>query len=169
MARNDVAARRARAIVLIASGRIHSQDDLVAGLKKSGFAVTQATASRDLEEVGAVRVRNSQGDLVYTMPSDHDEALARSLPVPADLIISVESSGNLAVIKTPPGGAQLLASSIDHIGLSEVIGTIAGDDTVLVVSRKATGGAQLAKELRSYRKKQMSTLTGAARRGKKAK
>ena len=169
MARNEVAARRARAIALIASGTIHSQDDLVSGLKRSGYVVTQATASRDLEEVGAVRVRNSQGDLVYAMPSDHDEALARSLPVPADLIISVESSGNLAVIKTPPGGAQLLASSIDHIGLSGVIGTIAGDDTVLVVSKKASGGTQLAKELLSYQRKHLSTRTGAVRRGKKAK
>ena len=169
MARNEVAARRARAIALIASGTIHSQDDLVSGLKRSGYVVTQATASRDLEEVGAVRVRNSQGDLVYAMPSDHDEALARSLPVPADLIISVESSGNLAVIKTPPGGAQLLASSIDHIGLSGVIGTIAGDDTVLVVSKKASGGAQLAKELLSYQRKHLSNRTGVVRRGKKAK
>ena len=69
---------------------------------------------------------------------------------PSDLIISVEASGNLAVVRTPPGGAQLLASSLDHSGISEIIGTIAGDDTVLVVSRKATGGAQLAKELLAY-------------------
>jgi len=72
------------------------------------------------------------------------------LPIPADLIISVEASGNLVVVRTPPGGAQLLASSLDHSGISEIIGTIAGDDTVLVVSRKASGGAQLAKELRAY-------------------
>lgn len=169
MARNEVAARRARAIALIASGTIHSQEDLVAGLKKSGFSVTQATASRDLEDVGAIRVRNAQGDLVYAMPSDQDEALARSLPVPAELIISVESSANLAVVKTPPGGAQLLASSIDHIGLSAVIGTIAGDDTVLVVSKKASGGAQLAKELLSYRKKQLSTHKSPAKAKKKAR
>jgi transcriptional regulator of arginine metabolism len=72
------------------------------------------------------------------------------MPLPAELILSVESSGNLAVIHTPPGGAQLLASSLDHSGLTSIIGTIAGDDTVLVVSRKASGGAQLAKELLSY-------------------
>ena len=169
MARNEVAARRARVIALIASGTIHSQEDLVAGLKKSGFSVTQATASRDLDDVGAIRVRNAQGDLVYAMPSDQDEALARSLPVPAELIISVESSANLAVVKTPPGGAQLLASSIDHIGLSAVIGTIAGDDTVLVVSKKASGGAQLAKELLSYRKKQLSTHKSPVKAKKKAR
>ena len=163
MAKNDVAARRSKAIALIGSGVIHSQTDLVKGLKKSGFDVTQATASRDLEEVGAIRVRNSEGELVYSMPRDGAQALAQSMPVPADLILSVEGSANLAVVKTPPGGAQLLASSIDHIGLTHVIGTIAGDDTVLVVSKKASGGAQLAKELLSYKKSQ-ALLAKKARR-----
>lgn len=154
MARTDVAARRAKAISLISAGKVHSQEDLVQGLKKAGLKVTQATASRDLEEVGAVRTRSLGGELIYSMPISTDDALAQSMPVPADLIISVESSANLAVVKTPPGGAQLLASSIDHIGLTHVIGTIAGDDTVLVVSKKATGGAQLAKELAAYKKSQ---------------
>lgn len=163
MSRNDVTARRAKAIALISTGAIHSQSDLVKGLKKAGFDVTQATASRDLEEVGAVRVRNSSGELVYAMPSQESEALARSMPVPAELILSVEPSANLAVIKTPPGGAQLLASSIDHIGLSHVIGTIAGDDTVLVISKKGNGGGELAKELLSY-KKSVGRQSGKAQR-----
>ena len=77
--------------------------------------------------------------------------MARSMPLPGDLILSVESSGNLAVVRTPPGGAQFLASALDHSGLKSIIGTIAGDDTVLVVSRKASGGGELAKELLSYR------------------
>jgi transcriptional regulator of arginine metabolism len=72
------------------------------------------------------------------------------MPLPSDLILSVESSGNLAVVRTPPGGAQFLASSLDNSGLENIIGTIAGDDTVLVVSKKATGGADLAKELLSF-------------------
>lgn len=157
MAKSTVSARRARAISLISSGVIHSQEDLIRGLKKAGFTVTQATASRDLEEVGAIRRRNAEGELVYVMPTSDDDAMARSLPVPADLILSVEASANLAVIRTPPGGAHLLASSLDHIGLSSVIGTIAGDDTVLVISKKATGGAILAKELLSYQRSQGSS------------
>ena len=157
MAKGTVAARRAKVISLISSGVIHSQEDLVRGLKKLGFPVTQATASRDLEEVGAIRRRNAEGELIYVMPTTDDEAIARSLPVPADLILSVEPSANLAVIRTPPGGAHLLASSIDHIGLSGVIGTIAGDDTVLVISKKASGGALLAKELLSYQRTQGSS------------
>jgi transcriptional regulator of arginine metabolism len=147
---SSVTARRAKAISLIKAGLIHSQSDLVKQLKKAGFPVTQATASRDLEEIGAVRGRNSSGDSVYRISDSDDESISRAMPVPSDLIISVESSGNLSVVRTPPGGAQLLASSLDHSGISEIIGTIAGDDTVLVVSRKATGGAQLARELLAY-------------------
>jgi len=141
-----VAARRAQAIALIKAGKISSQSDLVKELKKSGFAVTQTTASRDIDEIGAVRGRNG-----YTIAESDDDSIARSMPLPSDLILSVEASGNLAVVRTPPGGAQFLASSLDHSGISSIIGTIAGDDTVLVVSRKASGGAELAKELLAYR------------------
>jgi transcriptional regulator of arginine metabolism len=149
---SSVTARRAKAISLIKAGLIHSQSDLVKALKKAGYPVTQATASRDLEEIGAVRGRNAAGDSVYKISDSDDESISRTMPMPSELIISVESSGNLAVVRTPPGGAQLLASSLDHSGITDIIGTIAGDDTVLVVSRKATGGAQLARELLSYGK-----------------
>ena len=156
---SSVTARRAKAISLIKSGLIHSQSDLVKQLKKAGFAVTQATASRDLEEIGAVRGRSNSGESTYKISDSDDESISRTMPVPSDLIISVEASGNLAVVRTPPGGAQLLASSLDHSGITEIIGTIAGDDTVLVVSRKASGGAQLAKEVLAF--------GGSTKRGKK--
>jgi transcriptional regulator of arginine metabolism len=143
---STVVARRAKAISLIKGGKITSQNDLVKELKKAGFSVTQTTASRDLDEIGAVRGRNG-----YTIADSDDGSIARSMPLPGDLILSVEASGNLAVVRTPPGGAQFLASALDHAALSSIIGTIAGDDTVLVVSRKASGGGELAKELLSYR------------------
>ncbi|MEY2836733.1 MAG: hypothetical protein RLZ46_115 [Actinomycetota bacterium] len=146
----SVSARRAKAIALIKAGVIHSQSDLVKLLKKAGFDVTQATASRDLEELGAVRSRSESGELIYQLGTTVDGSIARSMPLPSDLILSVESSGNLAVVRTPPGGAQFLASSLDNSGLENIIGTIAGDDTVLVVSKKATGGADLAKELLNF-------------------
>jgi transcriptional regulator of arginine metabolism len=152
---STVVARRSKAIALVKSGRVASQSDLVKELKKAGFPVTQATASRDLEEIGAVRGRGG-----YTIADSDDGSMARSMPLPGDLILSVESSGNLAVVRTPPGGAQFLASSLDHSGLKSIIGTIAGDDTVLVVSRKASGGAELAKELLSYRGKSYSSKKG---------
>lgn len=140
---NTVAARRAKVVALIESGLIRSQSDLVKELKKAGYRVTQATASRDLDEIGAVRA--SEG---YRLATSSDDSLSRVLSN-EKLILSVEASGNLAVVRTPPGGAQLLASNLDHSGLKSIIGTIAGDDTVLVVSRKSNGGAELAKELLS--------------------
>ena len=147
---SSVSARRTKAIALIKAGVVHSQSDLVKLLKKAGFDVTQATASRDLEELGAVRSRSESGELIYQLGTTADGSIARSMPLPSDLILSVESSGNLAVVRTPPGGAQFLASSLDNSGLENIIGTIAGDDTVLVVSKKSAGGAELAKELLNF-------------------
>lgn len=137
----SVSARRAKVVALVESGAIHNQSDLVKELKRAGYKVTQATASRDLEEIGAVR-----GSSGYQLSSSSDDSLSKVLTT-GNLILSVEASGNLAVVKTPPGGAQLLASNLDHSGIRSIIGTIAGDDTVLVVSRKSNGGAELAKEL----------------------
>ena len=146
----SVSARRAKAISLIQSGVVSSQSDLVKLLKKAGYAVTQATASRDLEEIGAVKARDKNGETVYQIRESADDAIVRSTPVPSKLILSVDHSANLAVIHTPPGAAQFLASFLDHACLTGVIGTIAGDDTIILVSKKATGGAHLAKELLAY-------------------
>ncbi|MEI6844085.1 MAG: arginine repressor [Actinomycetes bacterium] len=135
--------RRSKVISLVESGKVHSQTDLVTLLGKAGFLVTQATASRDLEEIGAMRGRGMDGVATYLLP--------KTQSFPTELILSVESSANMAVVRTPPGGAQLLASALDResgTGSFElVIGTIAGDDTVLVISRKSDGGASLAKQL----------------------
>ena len=155
---NSATARRAKVISLVESGVIHSQADLVRELKKSGYKVTQATASRDLEEVGAVR-----GSHGYQLANSSDNSLARVLTT-EKLIISVQASGNLAVVRTPPGGAQLLASNLDHSGLKSIIGTIAGDDTVMVVSRKSNGGAELAKELLSLGSKNSNKATKKGRK-----
>jgi len=160
----NAAARRAKAISLIQSGLIHSQTDLVAHLKKSGFRVTQTTASRDLEEIGAVRGRNNQGDSVYQIRESSDDALTRVNPVPSKLILSVDHSANLAVVHTPPGAAQFVASSLDHANLTGVIGTLAGDDTIILISKKATGGAQLAKEVLVFANSKSSRSNKAGRK-----
>lgn len=155
---NSTAARRAKVVSLVESGSIHSQSDLVKELKRAGYKVTQATASRDLDEIGAVR-----GSHGYQLSNSSDDSLSRVILI-GDLILSVEASGNLAVVRTPPGGAQLLASNLDHEKLKSIIGTIAGDDTVLVVSRKSNGGAELAKELTDLGKPNSKT---SKKRGKK--
>ena len=144
---NSQTARRAKVVSLVESGVIHSQSDLVKELKRAGYKVTQATASRDLEEIGAVRGSNG-----YQLATSSDDSLSRVLTT-EKLILSVENSGNLVVVRTPPGGAQLLASNLDHSGIKSIIGTIAGDDTVLVVARKSNGGADLAKELLALNRK----------------
>lgn len=143
-------ARRALVISLIQNGVVESQADLIQQLSENGVRVTQATASRDLDEIGVLRGRDSTGQMRYQLT-------ANSAPTPrgfGELILSVESSGNLAVVRTPPGGAQLLASTLDraasHGDIASVIGTIAGDDTVLVIARTANGGAGLAKELTDF-------------------
>ncbi len=151
--------RRSKVISLVESGKVHSQSDLVNLLGKAGFLVTQATASRDLEEIGAMRGRGVDGIATYQLPKAH--------AFPSELVLSVESSANMAVVRTPPGGAQLLASALDRAAgtgeFSLVIGTIAGDDTVLVISKKSDGGAALAKQLLA-----LAQLTNAqTRRAKK--
>jgi transcriptional regulator of arginine metabolism len=164
----SVSARRAKVVSLVEAGVVHSQSDLVDLLNGIGFEVTQATASRDLEEIGALRGRGRNGATVYQLPVGGSESLARVISLPTALILSVESSGNLAVVSTPPGGAQLLASALDrasrHGDLASVIGTIAGDDTVLVISRKSDGGSALAKQLRQIAEPINSVKQAASKR-----
>lgn len=147
-------ARRALVIKLVTDGKVHSQADLVALLYDEGIEVTQATASRDLEEVGAVRGRDRNGVNRYRFAAGEGEARSRLSRVSDELILSIVASGNLVVVKTPAGGAQLLASSLDRAAtngeLKNLIGTIAGDDTVLAVSRSSTGGSALAKALNEF-------------------
>ncbi len=147
------AGRGSRAI--IAAGAVHSQTELRRLLAEEGVEVTQATLSRDLDEIGAVKVRGAAGSAPSTpYPRRHpDRCCARSPTtrdtrmsrLAAELLVSVEASANLVVARTPPGGAHLLASAIDRAGLADVLGTIAGDDTVLVIARGPSGGgARLA-------------------------
>jgi transcriptional regulator of arginine metabolism len=132
---------------LIALGLIASQGDAVIELKKRGVTVTQATASRDLQELGALKGKGASGEIRYELPAGSSNGLG------AQLLLSVTASGNIVVVRTPTAAAQLLASAIDAAvarkELTSAIGTIAGDDTVLVISATATGGAALAKKMQS--------------------
>lgn len=138
---------------LIKAGGVQSQAHLIKLLAREGIRVTQATVSRDLEELRAVRQRNATGTIQYHLPESNPAPSTGS----KNLILSVSASGNLAVVKTPSGGAQLLASAIDRNflngALKNVIGTIAGDDTVLVISKSSSGGIALADAIKRYAKK----------------
>jgi transcriptional regulator of arginine metabolism len=141
-------ARQARIETLIESQDITSQAELSDLLAAEGITVSQGTLSRDLLEVGAVRVRGGSGRLVYAPigsdGADRGTAEAKLARVAADVLVSADSSGNIVVLKTPPGAAQYFASVVDRANRDDILGTIAGDDTLLVVSRDAFGGEALA-------------------------
>ncbi len=136
-------------IDLVEQGLIHSQTDLVKHLSKNGYKVTQATASRDLEDLGAVRGKDANGVFRDQFISQTEV----STNTFKNLLLSIESSGNLAVAKTPPGAAGLLASQLDRAiknGKLPSIGTIAGDDTIMIIAKSATGGSALAKAVSRF-------------------
>ena len=149
-------ARQQRIIELLARHSVRSQTELADLLAATGLNVTQATLSRDLVELDAVKVRDAGGALVYAVPAEGGDRTPRSaVETPAaehrlarlcnELLVSAEASANLVVLRTPPGAAQFLASAIDRAELAPVLGTIAGDDTVLVISREPTGGDDVAR------------------------
>ncbi len=199
------AARQAQIASILAHTRVRSQEELAGLLAQRGVRVAQATLSRDLEELGAVRLREAGGGLVYALPEEPggpgsrpggvgrpDVAFAvpeaavqaaagprgpgggrgRGARIPAgepgtggdrgqrspgplgslgrvagELLVSAEASANLVVLRTPAGGAQLLASAIDHAGWPSLLGTVAGDDPVLVITRDPAGGDEAAEAL----------------------
>ena len=151
-------ARHQRIVDLLSRHRIHSQPELARLLADDGLVVTQATLSRDLDDLGAVKVRDGDGALVYALPAEGGDRTPRPVPdsgaevrmarLCEELLVSAEHSANLVVLRTPPGAAQFLASAIDRAEPSYVIGTVAGDDTVLLVCRDPQGGADVAGRLR---------------------
>jgi transcriptional regulator of arginine metabolism len=188
------AARQARIAAILSREQVHSQEQLAALLDRyAGMHVAQATLSRDLDELGVVRLRAADGSLVYALPGepggpgsrpgtglDHPErtqppgwpsatpgeaASQPTAPAPAasgelggshsgrltrylkELMTSAEASANLVVLRTPAGAAQFLASIIDHAAWPAILGTVAGDDTVLVITRDPAGGDALVAEL----------------------
>ncbi len=145
------AGRHARIIALLAGREVHSQAQLQTLLADEGVEATQATLSRDLDELGAVKLRAADGGSgVYIVPEDGSpvrgvaggtDRLSRLM---GDLLVSVDFSGSMAVLRTPPGAAHYLASALDRASLPDVVGTIAGDDTLFVLAREPVTGADLA-------------------------
>jgi len=181
-------ARQAQIAGILTQTAIRSQDELSELLAERGVRVTQATLSRDLEELGAVRLRGPDGALVYALPDEPGgpgsrpgglpgglstllgsrggaaklaaaagaqpgagqpadrDASGRLARIAAEFLLSAEASANLVVLRTPAGAAQFLASAVDHAAWSSILGTVAGDDTVLVIARDPAGGDALAAE-----------------------
>lgn len=148
-------ARQQRITDLLGRHQVRSQTELADLLAQAGVSVTQATLSRDLVELDAVKVRVASGALVYAVPAEGGDRTPRAGGESAasggrlarllgDLLVSADASANMVVLRTPPGAAQFLASAFDRADLVGVLGTVAGDDTVLVVSRAPDGGQALA-------------------------
>jgi transcriptional regulator of arginine metabolism len=184
------AARQAQIAGILEQTVVRSQDELADWLARCGVRVTQTTLSRDLEELGAVRLRGPDGALFYALPGEpggpgsrpggladglvggltdggppaarqHGPAAepartgqeqaaeppARLARAAAELLVTAEASANLVVLRTPAGAAQFLASVIDHARWPSILGTVAGDDTVLLIARDPAGGEELAQAL----------------------
>jgi len=151
------AARHRRIVDVLSRNAVRSQSALADLLDADGLVVTQATLSRDLDELGAVKLRSDDGHLVYALPREGGDSTPRVLPgegaenrlgrLAEELVVSVEHSANIVVLRTPPGAAQFLASALDQAALPEVIGTVAGDDTVLLVTRDPKGGSATARRI----------------------
>lgn len=151
-------ARHRRIVDILNRQAVRSQSQLARLLADDGLSVTQATLSRDLDELGAVKIRSAGGELIYAVPSEggfrtpqaplgesvKEQRMAR---LAGELLISAEASANLVVLRTPPGAAQFLASAIDQAEVHDILGTIAGDDTLLLISRDPAGGQALADHL----------------------
>ncbi len=139
-------------VKLLASHSVTSQEQLVGLLVAEGVAATQATVSRDLDDLGAIKVRGREGESVYAIPElpkdqvapvDH---LRRAI---GDWVVEVSHSANVVVLRTPPGTANVVGSALDRSGLPEVLGTVAGDDTLLLVVAEGHRGAEVAARLRN--------------------
>lgn len=150
-------ARQQLIIEMLGNHEVKSQPELAELLGGRGVQVTQATLSRDLVELDAVKVRAQSGALVYAVPAEGGDRtpVARDTAAAAqrlarlcnELLVSAEASANLVVLRTPPGAAQFLAGAFDKAELHDVLGTIAGDDTVLVIGRDPQGGDALARRI----------------------
>jgi transcriptional regulator of arginine metabolism len=146
------AQRHHRIARLLEHERVISQSHLVDLLAGEGVEATQATVSRDLEEMGAVKVRIAGGDTVYALPE-----LPRDRPAPeehlrrvlGEWLVEVSPSANLVVLKTPPGSAHVVGSALDRAAMPDILGTVAGDDTLIVVCAEAAGGTKVARKLKS--------------------
>lgn len=136
---------------LIEQQQVSSQPQLVELLSAEGIAATQATVSRDLEDLGAVKVRVPGGHSVYAVPEFAPERVApldQLRRVMGEWVAEVNHSANLVIVRTPPGCAHVVASALDRSGIDGLMGTVAGDDTMMCVATEEVGGAQLAVNLR---------------------
>jgi len=137
---------------LLAEHTVTSQPQLLELLAGAGVEATQATVSRDLDELGAVRVRlpgvDGQVYAIAELPTNQVAPIEHLRRVLGEWVVDLGASGNLVMLRTPPGSAHVVASALDRTGLEGMLGTVAGDDTVLVIADHVDGGELLAERIR---------------------
>ena len=160
------AGRQQRIVEILTATPVRSQTELLDHLAADGIEVTQATLSRDLVDVGAERVRVGK-NLVYAVPgeggdrtvrpaADAEERVTRLQTRCHELLVSADHSANLVILRTPPGAASFLASALDHASMEGVLGTIAGDDTIMVITEGARRSREVVERLMSYTRRDPS-------------
>jgi transcriptional regulator of arginine metabolism len=155
------AARQQALASLLRTQQVSSQALMLERLRGQGFDATQATISRDLDDLGAVKVRGPDGRLVYALPEPGNGQGADQEEVRRMLgasLLSIVPGGNLVVLRTPPGHAGALASTLDRAGIAGVVGTVAGDDTVLVVCSERTPGRAMARQLAALAQSELPAI-----------
>ena len=143
--------RQHRILRILEQQPVSSQGQLVQLLESEGIVATQATVSRDLEELGAVKVRIPGGTLAYAIPdytrgerAGSDDHLKRLM---SEFVLEIAHSVNIVVLRTPPGSAHVVGSALDRAGVPDILGTVAGDDTLFLVVNESVGGAAVAADL----------------------
>ncbi|HVT78855.1 MAG TPA: arginine repressor [Acidimicrobiales bacterium] len=139
--------RQHRIAQILEGGSVTSQAQLVELLAESGVVATQATVSRDLEEMGAVKIRVRGGETAFALPELPTQRVAPEdhlRRVLSEWLVEVAHSGPVVVLRTPPGSAHVVGSAIDRAGLPDVLGTVAGDDTLMVIASAKAGGEKVA-------------------------
>lgn len=142
--------RQSEIIAIISAKDIETQEELAAELRLRGYKVTQATVSRDIRELKLIKAASSKGGFKYARPERQENAVSERLTrILADALVGVESSGNIIVVKTLSGSANVAAEALDNLGWNEILGTIAGDNTVFIVTRNENDTTDIAARIRN--------------------
>jgi transcriptional regulator of arginine metabolism len=143
--------RQGAILRLVQQRELGTQAEVAEALRDEGFDAVQTTVSRDIAQLGLVKTRGAEGRLVYALPGAADlDRLSELTAALRRWAVTLDATGNLAVVRTPPGAANALARAIDEARLADVVGTVAGDDTIFVAARDGLTGAELADELRHH-------------------
>lgn len=143
--------RQGAILRLVQEQSLSTQEEVAEALRGKGYDTVQTTVSRDIAQLGLVKVRDAEGKLVYSLPGAADlDRLSELTSALRRWALSLEPSDNVLVIRTPPGHANALARALDAAGLSDVIGSVAGDDTIMIITRQGVPATALAAELRHH-------------------